>query len=183
MAESMHQFLERVSLFKEFDEEELSFFIRGMNRINFQRGEIICKEGDSADSMYIIREGVVEVITTSYLGGEVTIARLGEGLAMGEMALVDSDTRSATLKAETEVVLYEITRWDFEDLLEGMSPTYHKLLDQIAHIACDRIRDVNSQIQHYMQYPSELFATEVKTGTESVLNKKVAGLINFFKSR
>ncbi len=184
MAETLHDFMKKVSLFKDFDEEESNLFIRGMHRVRLKPGEVLCKKGDEANSLYIIREGVIEVRDVSYMGGEVVLARLSEGMVVGEMALVDSCPRSATLVSEGESTLYEITRWDFEDLLEDMSPTYYKLLSQIALISCARIRDVNRQIEHYILHPADLFDPEVKTGLENpTLKKRVTGFLKYFKSK
>lgn len=165
MAESFHEFLSRMSMFKDYSESEIDELLRITNRARFKPGTAICAQGERGDSMYIIRSGIVSVQTAAPTGATVTLARLSEGMVVGEMSLIDNSPRSASLVAESEVVLYVISRANFDRLKAEMNPAAYKLMRAIGQVCCERLRDVNEQISHYMEDPMRLFEPEVKTGS------------------
>ena len=83
------------------------------NPLRFSDGEVVFREGDAADRMYIVREGEVEL----QRGGE-TIEKLGPGSIVGEMALVDPAPRSATVIARGECLLVGVDEETFRQLVQ-----------------------------------------------------------------
>lgn len=77
------------------------------NRIRFEQGETIFKEGDEGDCMYVIVEGQVQIVRQSG-GKRVVFATLGEGEFFGEMAVLHRTARTATAVAVTDVVLITV---------------------------------------------------------------------------
>ncbi len=82
----------------------------------FERGELIFTEGDAAQHLYVIDQGSVEVLKSG-----TRVAVLGERECFGEMALLDDDVRSATVRAIDEVHTLSIQSEDFHELLD-LSP-------------------------------------------------------------
>ena len=76
---------------------------------NYVEGEIIFKEGDEGDRMYVIQSGRVQ-ITKKTSSGDLTIATLGKGEIFGEMALFDRLPRSATAAALDEARILSIDK-------------------------------------------------------------------------
>jgi CRP-like cAMP-binding protein len=64
----------------------------------YQDGEIIIRQGEKGDCLYVIQEGSVEVYTTVN-GQEIHLAKLGEGDFFGEMAVFDQTERSSSVRA------------------------------------------------------------------------------------
>lgn len=86
----------------------LDFFSDDIDYKQYKAGEVIFKEGDPGDNMYIIKEGMVEVTA----GGEkFIVSRPGD--LFGEMALIDSNPRSATAVARTDSKLISINEKQF----------------------------------------------------------------------
>lgn len=83
----------------------------------FPRSCVLMRQGDFADAMYVIRQGVVDVIQTDELGVRKHVALLGEGEVVGEMGLLSGNPRSATVVAVNDVVAVRIAR---EDVLRGL---------------------------------------------------------------
>lgn len=71
-------------------------------------GEIIFSAGDTADEFYVIRSGKVAVRLRNRI-----LSILGEGEIFGEMALIDSGPRSATVTAETDCVIVPVSEKQF----------------------------------------------------------------------
>ena len=78
----------------------------------YQDREVIVRQGDVGDCMYVIQEGKVEVFTEQG-GVEVHLAIHGPGTFFGEMALFDRDVRSATVRSIGEARVLTIDKKNF----------------------------------------------------------------------
>jgi EAL domain-containing protein (putative c-di-GMP-specific phosphodiesterase class I) len=97
--------------------------LKNLNRETFSAGEVIFKEGDSGDNAYIIEEGSVEVSVSS-----TQHSRIGKGELFGEIALVDQQPRTATVRALENTVLIPVPRQLVKELLEKTDPVVRHLL-------------------------------------------------------
>jgi hypothetical protein len=91
-------------------------------------GEIIFRQGDSADCLYVINAGEVEVIQDAG-ETETILARLGPGEYFGEMALLSNAPRNATIRAATDLEALTIHRDDFTSLY-GSIPALRQSLEE-----------------------------------------------------
>jgi len=80
-------------------------------------GEVVCRQGDDADRLYLIRIGFVKVSQESP-GGEVILQYLHRGDYFGEMGLLGAGKRTATCTALDHVELVEIAQADFDRMME-----------------------------------------------------------------
>jgi EAL domain-containing protein (putative c-di-GMP-specific phosphodiesterase class I) len=99
---------------------------RGATR-RFQAGELIFREGDDPDCAYVIDEGEVEV-WIELKGEHLTLARLGPGEILGEMAVIDRAPRSASALALSAVSATEIRADQLRARLEKADPILKSLL-------------------------------------------------------
>jgi len=113
-----------------------------LDREVFAAGEQIFKEGDAGDCAYLIEKGVVEVIVTGQ-DGEHRIGLLGKNEMFGEVALIDHQPRTATVRAVEKTVLVPIRRKLVEGLLEKCDPILRHLL----LLVLERFR--NKQSSHH----------------------------------
>jgi NTE family protein/lysophospholipid hydrolase len=105
-------------------------------------GEVLMRQGDLAEDMYIVLSGRLRVTATQADGSQRTIAELGSGETVGEMALVTGDPRVATVHAVRDTQLARLTRTTFERLLERHPRT---TFDLIATRLVTRLRIENSR--------------------------------------
>ncbi|HET7448445.1 MAG TPA: cyclic nucleotide-binding domain-containing protein [Methyloceanibacter sp.] len=75
-------------------------------RLETRKGEIIASQGDAADSMHFVVEGRVGIIVRLDDGRSVRVRSLGPHTTIGEMGLITRQSRSATVQAEADSVLY-----------------------------------------------------------------------------
>lgn len=75
----------------------------------YNDGEVICREGEKGDGMYVIQSGKV-LITKKTQAGDLTLASLQSGDFFGEMALFDKMPRSATAAAQGEARVLSIDK-------------------------------------------------------------------------
>jgi diguanylate cyclase len=110
--------------------------LKNLHREIYPAGEIIFKEGDSGDGAYIIEEGCVEVSVSS-----TQRSRIGKGELFGEIALIDQQPRTATVRAIEHTVLIPIPRKLVKELLEKTDPVVRHLLMTIL----ERYRSTRNQ--------------------------------------
>lgn len=106
---------------------------------NYQPNDVICREGDEGNSMFIIQDGEVEV-TKVVDNRPVRLATLKGGAIFGEMSLIDGRRRSATVSAISTTQCIEINKLLFEERLEAV-PTWMRAFYEIL---VDRLRQADS---------------------------------------
>src|SRR5215510_1291844 len=107
----------------------------------FKAGRNIFQEGDPGDGLYLIVDGKVQI--TCLLGQDqrTVLSQLGSGDFFGEMAVLDSQPRSATATAETDTRVYFILRDDLLKVLERSPSLAANLVGEFSQ----RMRDFNHQ--------------------------------------
>lgn len=139
---SVTELLRRVELFAGLGLDQIERIAALGHEVTYNAGDVIIREGDPSDDLYIVRDGMVEVMVASGAIPDVpgepqfsSLVRLGKGQVFGEMALVDQGTRSATVRcAEDGTTLYIIPRRDFWALCEG---DYHIGFTVMRNVAAD----------------------------------------------
>jgi Cyclic nucleotide-binding domain len=106
---------------------------QGLEEARFRPGEVIVREGDPADRFYIIESGQVEG-TKSAAGGDVHVLTMGAGEYFGEVGLLATGTRTATVRAVSEVRVLSLGRARFQALVDASAPT----ADDLAQVVTDR---------------------------------------------
>lgn len=91
----------------------LDVFEHSDDLVEFPAGSVIITEGQEGNHMYVVMEGEVSITLKAKL---LATARPGE--IVGEMAMVSSNLRSATVTANTDCVLAQIDQGSFESLLQ-----------------------------------------------------------------
>jgi len=85
--------------------------------IELHEGNVLFKQGDEAQGMYVLKAGMLGVRVQHADGDEMNIARLAPGAIVGEMALLSGSKRSATVYAINDAGLIWITLAQFEKLM------------------------------------------------------------------
>src|SRR5262245_22245987 len=120
------------------ESKKIGIFRNATDTRHFLSGEMIFKEGDSADVMYVVQSGEVEV---SHRG--LPVETLGEGNIFGEKSLMHDEPRSATAVAKTEVRLVPIDQKRFMFLVE--ETPYFAI--QVMKIMASRIRKMLPRLE------------------------------------
>jgi CRP-like cAMP-binding protein len=111
--------MKHVPLFEPLTHEELSEVAGHLAVAPFRKGEVIVRQGQEADDLYIVREGEVAVRVDHINGGATRqIATLHPGDVFGEMGLMTGAPRTATVTALHDVVCYRLNKAGFSDILQ-----------------------------------------------------------------
>ncbi len=107
--------LRALPLFAGLDDADLQAITRHLVVQPVARGEIIYKEGDAGDALYMIDKGGVELVSSLQRKGQV-LTRLGSGGFFGETALLTGKSRAMGARASRNSTLWVLYRADFENL-------------------------------------------------------------------
>ena len=117
-APSLIDILRSVSLFSGFQDSEYGQIVACVKPCSLSAGDLLIREGDSGESMYLVAKGRFEVWKRDSAGGKVRIGFLEDGAYLGELSLIDHLPRSASVEAVSDAELYELQRSDFLSLLQ-----------------------------------------------------------------
>ncbi len=138
-----NELLKGVDLFSALDDSHLDVIAKMLVEKSFRKSEIILMEDDdSSQSLFIIAKGEVKVVLTAEDGREAILATLKEGDFFGEMALLDGEPRSATVRAVEDSRLLTIRREEFLATLKKQPDLALTLLGEMSR----RLRKSNRQI-------------------------------------
>ncbi len=132
-------------------------------------GEVIFREGDPGDSLYLIGEGSVQISKLGRGGNQETLAFIKSGNFFGEMALLDGEPRSAMATAAENTILGTVTEQTFQHILE-LAP--NRLHMNFLRSVSERLRHVNS---HFI---TEVMRTERLSLVGSMANTIIHDLKN-----
>lgn len=146
--EDIVRFLSQIELFKELTTDELNLFAKIVKFEDFEANEVIIREGDNGDTLYVLFQGTVEIQKTTTYGDEYTVTLLSERMNcfFGEVSLLDNGSRSATVRARSPVETLVISRDDFNSFCETNKTIGYKLLKGITQRLCFSIRKANKDL-------------------------------------
>jgi CRP/FNR family cyclic AMP-dependent transcriptional regulator len=134
--------LRQAPLFRELDEEAAVALRASLTETRLRRGEVLFREGDSGDNLFIVTEGKVKLGKTSSDGRENLLAVLGPGQMFGELSLFDPGPRSATVTAVTDCVMQSLSHDELLEWLTGRPGVARGLLAQLG----SRLRKANDVV-------------------------------------
>jgi CRP-like cAMP-binding protein len=142
----LREFLTSIPLFGGLDEATLGRIVGMLKEQRFGKGEVVCREGDSGSSIYIVRRGEVVVCRAGDTIPLLPLIRVGRGEDFGEMTLIDVQPRSATIIVEADAKLYSITNRDLYQLYREDMPGYVMVIQNLCRELSRRLRRADSKI-------------------------------------
>jgi NTE family protein len=110
------------------DELSLSGLGAGLKRMFLPGGQVLFRENEVADSLYIVISGCLGVVVRGSDGRDVLVARIAAGETVGEMGFLDGGTRSATVEALRDTELLKFDKASYEDRLLRDPRSMHALI-------------------------------------------------------
>jgi len=141
LVEEMTELVESSHLFKSLDEAGRGRVLESGYVTTFRVGDVIMRQDDPGDRMFLILDGKVKVETETP-NGLVQLAELGKSACVGEVSLLTGEARTATVTAETDVDAVAFARHRIERVLAD----YPKVAELLQTIVERRARDTIEKI-------------------------------------
>ncbi len=135
-------FLKKVPLFSDLDDEELHKLASIVREQNYKRRTTIVRVDDPGGALYILKSGLVKITIEDQHGDEMILRILYPTDFFGEMSLLDGMPRSATVTAQEPSEVLTISREHFLNIIE-QSP---KILLKMTAVLSQRLRNTNELI-------------------------------------
>lgn len=136
--------LERVEIFAGLNQQELTALVDSVVTKQCQKNSVVISEGDLADSLYLIESGRVKVYCSDKGGKEFIMNTLSEGDYFGELALLDDDRRSASVRTLENSTFSIIYKDDFNKVLDERPNIAKILIKNLTRRVRKLTRDVKS---------------------------------------
>ena len=160
--------LKKTNWFNELPEYLLTALALKVSQRTLNKDEVLFNKGDVGDSLFIIFEGQVKVITHDEDGNEIALNKVGAGEIIGEMSLLDHETRSAGIVALEKTSTLELKREDFMEVLKGHPD-----------LALSVIRNLSKRLRHntnYIERITELSRRVAEGDYSFISNTQSAGM-------
>lgn len=149
MSNIIYEHLKHISIFDQLDENNISVIEKYMFFNRVAPDEFIFKEGERGDFVCFVIIGRLEVIKHTSTGDKV-IHTLTRGDSIGEMALIDNLTRSASVKAAEHSGFMVLTRRGFE-MIQRMHPEIGiKMLKGLSSSLSKNLRTTSEKLAQFM---------------------------------
>ena len=136
--------LAEVPLFQLLDADERAALAAKVEAISAPAGKMLFSYGDPGDSLYIVREGEVEIFFKNDTGQRIVLERPGAGDFFGELSLIDAGPRTASALVTKDLQAVVVDREDIEALLKQHPAAAMDLLTATGK----RLREASRQLRH-----------------------------------
>ncbi|MBI4795964.1 MAG: mechanosensitive ion channel family protein [Deltaproteobacteria bacterium] len=161
------ELLKRIEIFAVMGEQPLARIAKAMRKKEFGTKEFIVSQGEAGSSLFIVEEGLVNVLIKDAKGKNKWVAHIPPGGFFGEMALLTGELRTASVQAETATICYEIDK----EILLPIFQENPELLGKISEVMAAR----KAQLRKIKKAAGEQVQVEQKE-TTTLLQK----MRNFF---
>jgi CRP-like cAMP-binding protein len=148
-------FLRTVSLFQDLDGSTLGTLSSLLVPKRIRAGEIVFRELDASDALYVVERGSVVVSKHVHNEVDIVLTRFQPGDFFGEMGLFDEAPRSATAQADVESHLWMLKRAAFNEILTKHTEIAAKICYRMVGVFIHRLRATNEQAREAVRWGLE----------------------------
>jgi CRP-like cAMP-binding protein len=142
------QILQEMPFFNGVDESTVEHLLQGARIREVSRGDAVFREGELDTSVYVLEHGRVSVYR-HWKGKNYKLRELGKGDCFGEMALMDFKQRSATVVADTDCTLIQITAAQLGELYSTHPDQYTLIQINLGREVSKRLRESDQRLFLY----------------------------------
>ena len=137
--------LRNIPLFAGLPTPRLKLIAYTAELVRFESGEVIVRQGDASDAVYILAEGEAEVLLTDDEGKDLSLGTMGKNTLFGEIGVLCKGRRTTTVKAKDGVMTYKISSQLFLELVRS-SP---EIGMQVMTVLAQRLERSTQRLQHH----------------------------------
>jgi CRP-like cAMP-binding protein len=137
----------RVALLKKLDEEQRELLRSLFEEVSFQNGTVIFQQGKSAEYLYLVINGMVDMSFKPYDGIPLTVSHVGKGGLFGWSAVVGSEKYTSSAIAIEDVMAFRMKGNELRKLCVEHPEAGKVILERLADGASSRWKDAHKQVQ------------------------------------
>ena len=107
----------------------------------YEDGEIVVRQGDVGDCMFVVQDGEVEILVQES-GSEVVLRSAGRNEVLGEMAIFEHQPRSATIRAKGKARILTLDKRNFLRRINEDPSLAFRMIETMSH----RVRDLSHEV-------------------------------------
>jgi CRP-like cAMP-binding protein len=139
--------MDDVALFHALTKEEARVLAPYLDLRQYDKGEVIFKEGGRGDFICFLCSGQVEIKKeTKFKGKQVILAQISKGSFVGELSIIDGKPCFATAVASSDSQVLILRQSEFNFLIENHPIIGSKLLHELARVLCLRLRGTTERL-------------------------------------
>ena len=142
--------ISQVPIFDKLDGDEIKILIRNLGYFKAKEGDIIFEEGEEGTHVCFVVSGTLDVLKKVEGDEQVVITSVRQGRSVGEMAIIDKLTRSATIRARTETNVLVMSAKQFNYILGTYPGMGIKILKGLAIMLSGNLRKTATRLADYM---------------------------------
>jgi len=146
-----YELLRRHPFFAEMEPAKLKLVAFMSERVGFDDGKFLCRQGDPGDAAYLIIEGEVDIVLEGS-AGPLTVATIGANEVVAEMAILCDTTRNASVRAKGRVVALRISKEPFMRMVREFPAIAVSIMRELAN----RLDSTNNQLSRALSEVKQL---------------------------
>ena len=136
------ELLRNIPLFAKIEPSKLKLLAFTSQRLTFNPGDSLFKQGDDGDALYVIMEGEADVLVDTP-GGQITVATMGKNDFVGDIAVLCDVPRTATVTATSKLVTMRVTK----DLFFQLVCQFPQIAIEIMRVLAQRLDVTTRKLQ------------------------------------
>lgn len=162
-------FLSRIPIFAGLPERVMDLIAATLRVVYVVPGAQLLREGEHARSMFVVREGELQILKRGRGGAEYKLAVLKAGDVVGEMALIDIQPRSATARAIGQATLYVLDLAEIGKLYQTDVESYALLVLNISREISRRLRLADDVLANIGMTAEAMWSDAIGTTTHPAM--------------
>ena len=126
------ELLRKIPLFAKIEPSKLKLLAFTSERLTFNSGDSLFKQGDDGDALYVIMEGEADILVDTP-SGQITVATMGKNDFVGDIAVLCDVPRTATVTATSKLTTMRITKDLFFQLVSQFPQIAIEIMRELAH--------------------------------------------------
>ena len=179
--------LKDVLIFSDIPDEELDIIASELKRKEYKAGELVFKEGDHGDEMYVVIAGRVSIFVIDNEGSEVVLSEMVKGNFFGEMSIIEQAPRSATCRVVEDSIFLVFHADDLINIKRSMPECAVKMMNRMLSIIVGRLMNVGAFAAQMVQWGLEARKRAITDPATGLFNRRYIeeffhGLVNKTKA-
>ncbi len=145
------ELLRRIPIFAKIEPSRLKLLAFTSERVTYEPGQELCRQGDIGDAAYLVISGEAEILVDTP-AGPLKIAEVSKNALVGEIAIINEVPRTATVKAGTRVEALRITKDHFLRLVAE----FPQIAIEIMRVLATRLSCTNEELTDARRQLAEL---------------------------